>query len=139
MTEVTSGVENKYHCGSLEISLSLWWGSNFLDLLCSVLLLCFFFLSSVFFVYDDVVSLNLLMRLEYHCYHMTERTVTFTRTNILPRYYQTRKKISQKYWTLRKIQNEKNLIKWQDQKLKLIKRIDNIGHIPDLVHIYVQR
>ena len=30
----------------------------------------------------------------------------------------------------------KTLIKWHNQKLKHIKRIDNNCHIPDLVHAY---
>ena len=42
----------------------------------------------------------------------------------------------QKYWTPRKIQNGKSLIKWQNQKHKHIKRMDNNCHIPHLVQAY---
>ena len=35
-----------------------------------------------------------------------------------------------------KIENGKSLIKWQNQKHKHIKRIDNNCHIPDLVHAF---
>ena len=38
-----------------------------------------------------------------------------------------------KYRTPRKIQNGKCLMKWQNQKLKHIKRMDNNCHFPDLV------
>ena len=46
------------------------------------------------------------------------------------------KEKSQKYCTLRKNQNGKPLIKWQNQKLKPIKRMGNNCHIPDLVQIF---
>ena len=35
-----------------------------------------------------------------------------------------------------KIQNEKSLIKWQNQKLKHIKQTDNNCHFPDLEHTF---
>ena len=38
---------------------------------------------------------------------------------------------SQKYWNPRKIQNEKFLIKWQNQNPKHIKRMDNNCHISE--------
>ena len=38
---------------------------------------------------------------------------------------------SQKNWTPRKIQNGKFLLKWQNQKLKHIKWMDNNCHVPD--------
>ena len=38
--------------------------------------------------------------------------------------------------TPRKIQNGKYLIKWQNQTIKHIKRIENNCHIPDLVQAY---
>ena len=45
---------------------------------------------------------------------------------------------SEKYLTPRKIQNEKSLIKWQNQKLidKYNKRMDNNCHIPHLVYAF---
>ena len=36
-------------------------------------------------------------------------------------------------WTFKKIQNGKSLIKWQNQNLNHVKRMDNIGHTPDLI------
>ena len=42
----------------------------------------------------------------------------------------------QKYRTPRKIQNRKSLIKWQNQQLKGIKRMENNCHIQDLVHAF---
>ena len=35
-----------------------------------------------------------------------------------------------------KIQNGKSLIKWQNQKLNYINRMDNNFHIPDLVQTF---
>ena len=43
---------------------------------------------------------------------------------------------SQKYWAPNKDQNGKSLIKWQNQNLKHVKRIDNNCHIPDLVQTF---
>ena len=43
---------------------------------------------------------------------------------------------SQKYWTPRKIQNGKSLIKRQNQKRKHIKLMDNNCYIPDLVYAF---
>ena len=45
---------------------------------------------------------------------------------------------SQKYWTPRKIQKGKSIIKWENQKLKHIKRMDtcNNCHIHDLVRAF---
>ena len=43
---------------------------------------------------------------------------------------------SQKYWFLRKIQSGKSQIKWQNQKLKHMKQMDNNCHIPDFVQAF---
>ena len=43
---------------------------------------------------------------------------------------------SQKQWPPSKIQNAKSLIKWQNQKLKHIKGMDNYCHAPDLVQAF---
>ena len=37
----------------------------------------------------------------------------------------------------RKVQSRKSLIKWQNQKLKHTKRMDNNCHIPDLKQAFV--
>ena len=43
---------------------------------------------------------------------------------------------SQKYWFPMKFQNRKSLIKWQNHRIKHIKRMDNNCHIPDLVQAF---
>lgn len=44
---------------------------------------------------------------------------------------------AKKLKTPRKFKNQKSLFKWQKQNIKHIKRIDNNGHISDLVQVFL--